>query len=245
MIKVILFDLGNTLIYFDATWSEVLQRAIHNLVEQLTVQNYNLDKEQFAKEFYRRIQAYYLQRDKEFIEHTTEYVLSELLSEVGYKDVTPGELRPALDAMYAVSQAHWKREEDTIPTLEYLTKQGYRLGLISNAGDAADVHTLVDNARLRPFFEQIIISATVGIRKPHAQIFELTLDLFKVSPQKAVMVGDTLEADILGANNLGMRSIWVTRRVSHSNNHNNSMIAQPTASVNQLSEIPAILASWG
>jgi len=244
MIKVILFDLGNTLIYFDSSWSVVLAHANQILVERLIGMGYNLEPKQFSKEFYHRIQAYYHQRNTEFIEYTTEKVLSRLLKEVGYPDIPSDKLRPALDAMYAISQAHWKPEEDAIPTLKNLIGSGYRLGLISNAGDATDVHTLVDNANLRPFFEKIIISATVGIRKPHSQIFKITLHFFDASPQEAVMVGDTLDADILGANNMGIPSIWITRRVNLSENDKIPVSAQPTATVKTLSEIPALLATW-
>lgn len=242
MVKVVLFDLGNTLIYFDASWSEALPRAMLALVDELRARGYDLERHTFAAEIYQRIQAYYQQRDDQQIEYTTEYVLNNYLVDLGFADNPAHVLQPALEAMYAVTQSHWKTEDDAHATLQQLQESGYRLGMISNAGDARDVHRLVDNAGLRPYFEQILISAEVGLRKPHPRIFEQALEFFAVSPAQAVMVGDTLEADILGANNLGMRSIWITRRVSPADNHRNSIL--PGATVAALGEIPPLLASW-
>ena len=244
MVKLVLFDLGSTLIYFDAEWPEVLAQAIDMMVNRLSQAGYPLDTTSFAADFHQRIREYYRQRDAEFIEYTTEYVLRSLLVSYGFRHTPTERLRPALDALYAVTQAYWKVEQDAHPTLAQLKSTGYRLGMISNAGDAADVQTLIDTASLRPYFDQILISAAIGIRKPHPRIFELALDFFQVRPSESVMVGDTLGADILGANHIGMRSIWITRRAGTPDNRDHLDTIQPTAAVSTLSEIPALLASW-
>jgi 2-haloalkanoic acid dehalogenase type II len=244
MIRVVLFDLGSTLIYFDASWLEVIPRATLALCDTLRRHGLNLPREEFANRFQQRMFEYYQQRESEFIEYTTQRILQDLLAECGLGSISPQLLRRALDDFYATTQAHWQVEEDTHPTLTSLLEKGYRLGLISNASDALDVHTLVDKAALRNYFEQILISAEVGIRKPHPRIFQLALDFFGVKPAEAVMVGDTLGADILGANQIGMRSIWITRRANTPDNRDHLDTIQPTAAVNTLSEIPALLAGW-
>lgn len=244
MIRVVLFDLGNTLIYFDASWLEVIPRATLALSDTLRQHGLNLPREEFAARFQQRMFEYYQQRETEFIEYTTQRLLGDLLAENGLNDPPPTLLRRALNEFYATTQAHWRVEPDAHPTLRQLREQGYRLGLISNASDALDVHTLVNNAGLRPYFEQILISAEVGIRKPHPRIFQMALDFFHAAPAEAVMVGDTLGADILGANQIGMRSIWITRRADTPDNRNHLDTIQPTAAVNTLSEIPALLAGW-
>ena len=115
--------------------------------------------------------------------------------------------------MYSITQQNWYLEADAIPTLKTLREQGYRLGMISNTSDDKNVQQLVDRWELRPFFETIITSAGCGIRKPDERIFRLALDHFGVPPEQVAMVGDLLEADILGANQMGIYSIWITRRV--------------------------------
>ncbi len=244
MIRVVLFDLGSTLIYFDASWQEMIPRASLALADELILRGLPLQRESFAANFQQRIQAYYQQRESEFIEYTTHSVLRDMLSDQGCAPLETFALRRALDAFYAVTQAQWRVEEDAHPTLQALRQAGYRLGMISNAGDALDVHTLVDNAALRDYFELILISAEVGIRKPHPRIFRQALDFFQVNPSQAVMVGDTLGADILGANNIGMFSIWITRRADTPDNRDHLDTIQPAASVATLAEIPAVLQRW-
>ncbi len=244
MIRVVLFDLGSTLIYFDAAWLEVIPRATLALSDTLRRHGLNLPREEFANRFQQRMYEYYQQRESEFIEYTTQRILQDLLAEIGMGGISPHLLRRALDEFYGTTQAHWRVEDDAHPTLSRLLEEGYRLGLISNASDALDVHQLVDKAALRNYFEQILISAEVGIRKPHPRIFQLALDFFHVQPAEAVMVGDTLGADILGANQIGIRSIWITRRADTPDNRDHLDTIQPSATVSTLQEIPPLLAGW-
>jgi putative hydrolase of the HAD superfamily len=158
--------------------------------------------------------------------------------------------------MYAITQQNWYLEDDAIPTLEMLRERGYRLGMISNTSDDKNVQQLVDRWKLRPYFEIIITSAGCGIRKPDERIFRLALDHFDVPPEATAMVGDTLEADILGANQIGIRSIWITRRVEgpdfearplreridHSTAYRSESL-RPDATISRLNEIPSLLAA--
>lgn len=240
-LEAVIFDLGSTLIYFKGEWPEVLRQSDLQLLKHLQTAGIQLDGEAFLAEFRSHLEAYYAERDTEFIEHTTAHYLRTLLAKWGYPEVSETLISRALQAMYAVSQARWQPEADAIPTLEILRQQGYRLGLISNASDDADVQTLVDKARLRPYFEVILSSAAQGIRKPNPLIFHTVLDRLGVPPGLAVMVGDSLGADILGAHNAGMRAIWITRRADTSANRAHEDTIQPDGIISTLSELPALL----
>jgi putative hydrolase of the HAD superfamily len=139
--------------------------------------------------------------------------------------------------LYRVSQARYHLEEDAVSTLTELTQRGFRLGLISNAGDNEDVQTLIDQHGLRSYFEVILVSAEVGIRKPHPRIFQLALDWFGCPAKAAIMVGDTLGADILGAHNAGMPGVWVTRRADTLDNRDHLDSIRPDLSIKCLGEI--------
>jgi HAD superfamily hydrolase (TIGR01549 family) len=184
---------------------------------------------------------YYQERDSEFIEYTTLYVLRSILVEHGFPFISEEVLRPALKAFYANSQAHWHPEADAGATLEVLTKRGYRLGLVSNASDDEDVQTLIDKGGFRPFFEVIITSAALGIRKPNPKIFLHVLERLGVPPTRAAMVGDNLGADILGARNAGIYSVWITRRAETAANRDHEDTIIPDAAIAALSEIPELL----
>jgi 2-haloalkanoic acid dehalogenase type II len=242
-IKAVLFDLGGTLIYFDGNWAEVAEAANRELYHHLRRQGLQVEAKVFLNEFRNRLEEYYLQRDNEFIEYTTTHVLRTLLADLGYPELFPEGLAPALKVLYSVSQAHWKPEEDTLPTLEKLSRAGYRMGVISNASDDADVQRLVDNAGIRGYFDFVLSSAACGIRKPNPRIFEMGLERWGLAPHEAVMVGDTLGADILGARNAGIDSIWITRRADRPANRDHAGTIQPDDQIETLAELPEKLDS--
>lgn len=241
---LILFDLGSTLLFFDTPWEDVSAVAYGALVDTLIQLGYAVPKEEFQQAFSNQMKIYYDIRSTEYVEKTTQTVVKELLEVRGYLDVEPSHLRQALDAMYAVSQSHWKREDDALPTLERLQTLGFRLGAISNAADGPDVHKLIEQNELDKYFEQVLISAEVGLRKPHPKIFQMALDYFKVSPKRTVMVGDTLEADILGAKQAGITSVWITRRVESGNSSLLGSGMRPDAVIAALDELPDLLMHW-
>ncbi len=242
--KVILFDLGNTLIYFDADWQTVIGEGIDRLTHTLIGAGYKLDQARFSSEFQKRMIDNFTRRSQEHTETPAESLLRSTLAAHGYPLVPPAHLGNALNAMFAVSQAHWQPEADAASTLHSLESLGCKLGLISNAGYAPDVQTLVDKAELRLYFKKIWISAEVGFRKPHPRMFELALDYFQINPKEAVMVGDSLGEDILGAINMGIATIWLTRRADTPENQANRLRIIPDHSIQTLEDLPWTLMNW-
>jgi HAD superfamily hydrolase (TIGR01662 family) len=241
---VVLFDLGSTLLYFDGVFPAVMAQADLCLFQSLVGLGYLLDPNVFIPTFRTGLQEYFHQRDVDFIEHTVETVLRITLAGAGYPNIPPEHTRAALRQMYAVTQTYWKREDDALPALAVLSRQGYRLGLISNAADADDVRTILQQHQLAAWFEQVLVSAEVGYRKPHPHIFQRALDFFAVSPDRVVMVGDKLGADVLGAQNAGLASVWITRRSYRTDNLAHEDTIRPDASIDSLEELPALLESW-
>jgi putative hydrolase of the HAD superfamily len=240
-IKAVIFDLGNTLIYFTGAWPEVMSRADNALMRHLQAAGLLVDEGSFLPEFRARLNAYYRERESEFIEYTTRYFLKETLADYGYPDTPEDLLTAALQGYYAVSQASWLPEEDALPTLEALKERGFPLGLISNAADDEDVQTLVDKAGICAYFDEVLSSATLGIRKPDPRIFQSLLDHWGLAPERVAMVGDTLGADILGAQNAGLFSIWVKRRADTPANRAHLDTIRPDTVIDRLSELPALL----
>ena len=238
--KAVIFDLGSTLIYFDGDWMETLQVAGKELLRSLRMNGLDLAGD-FIQAFGERMDNYYRERETEFVEYTMMYILNSLLAEKGYAGVTEDVIRSALDAFFSVTERHWRTDEETIPTLRYLREQGYRLGMISNAGDDADVQRLVDQAELRSYFDIILTSAAEGIRKPNPRIFQKVLDYWDLAAGETLMVGDTLGADILGARNAGIFSVWLTRWAETPANRAHVETIHPDAAIARLSELPPLM----
>lgn len=242
-IKGVLFDLGNTLLYFNGDWPEVLARADEGMVNQLEKAGLALDRAAFSRDFRRRLDHYHNQREVDFIEHSTARILRDTLSAHGIDQVEETVIEDALESLYAASQEYWIPEADLLPMMDALKAAGYRLGVISNAGDDRDVQTLVDKAKICPYLEFVLTSAASGRRKPDGRIFAFGLQLFGLSPNEVVMVGDTLTADILGANLIGITSVWITRRADTPGNRKNQDLIKPSAKIDTLAELPELLAS--
>ena len=243
LIRAVIFDLGNTLMYPVAPdlWPEVIQRGNRALMDYLCEHNIIADSDcdNFMLDFNKRLHQYYDERDKLMIETSTFQVLKELLAEKGHADVSDAVIRESLDNHYAVTQKNWQLEDDTVACLRTLQEQNYRLGLLSNAGDHRDVLQLVEKFNLDPYFEFILTSAGCGYRKPHHRIFQLALEKLNAQAEEVAMVGDTLKADIEGANRIGMYSIWITRRTDFP--PNDTLPIQPRAIIKTLGELPVLL----
>jgi len=91
-------------------------------------------------------------------------------------------------------------------TLGYL-REKYTLHLISNGfGDAAEIK--ITKCDLKKYFSTIVISETVGVHKPDPRIFHYAVENAKTTISDSVMVGDSIDADIRGAQNVGMDAIF-------------------------------------
>jgi putative hydrolase of the HAD superfamily len=239
-VKVILFDLGNTLIYDNsAAWKEVFQRADDSL--WMSLREFGVDSS--PGELYGAhttlLNYYYLLREGELDEPGIGAVLRKLLDK-NKITLSETQLQSALRSMYAITQTNWHLEDDAIPVLQVLQRNGYRMGILSNGAEDMNTYELIDKSKLRSYFEFVLSSAAFGKRKPHPGIFRAALDYFQIPTEETVMVGDNYEADILGAHQLGINTIWIRRRVSEPLEY---PPVQPDAIVSTLGEIPLLLST--
>jgi HAD superfamily hydrolase (TIGR01662 family) len=237
-IRVAIFDLGNTLIYAKDPWPPFFDRADAALIRSLADSGLSINPSALFHNRSGLLDLYNEHRGNGVDEETTSVVLKQLLVEHGYSNVGDNVIAKTLRAMYAVTQSNWYPEEDALPTLQRLKARGFQLGLISNAADNENTQTLIDKGGFRPYLEFIVSSAAFGKRKPHPAIFQLALDHFHVEARQAVMVGDLVGTDIAGANQVGMKSIWITRRAAETATKLN---VKPDAVVSTLREIPPLL----
>jgi len=94
--------------------------------------------------------------------------------------------------------------------LEYLTKK-YKLHIITNGFN--DVQRLkLKNSEIDKYFSTVTTSEEVGVKKPNPLIFTSALKKANADSKTSIMIGDTFEADILGAENVGMRTMYYNYR---------------------------------
>ena len=107
--------------------------------------------------------------------------------------------------------------EGAIELLEAL-KSRFRLHIITNGFDKVQQFK-IENSGIKSFFEFVFTAEKVGFKKPHPEIFIQSLKTVNTTAEASIMIGDSFEADILGALNQGMQAI-------HFNSHNEEVHAK-------------------
>lgn len=121
---------------------------------------------------------------------------------------------------------------DTKEVLQYLTDKGYRLHLITNGFEETQ-HSKLKSSGLNLFFQEVITSEGSNSLKPQKEIFEFALNKAGASVSASIMIGDTLDVDILGAMNIGMDQV-------HVNFNNAPQNLKPTFTVTTLKQLEEI-----
>ena len=143
---------------------------------------------------------------------TTMMRQCEFIKELGIQahvEQMAWELLQSGHPLFSVSNA--KLYDDVIPTLERLRAAGFKLAIVSNWDTPLD--PLTERLGIAEYFDVITASHDSRVRseKPDSHIFNYTLAAVGVSAAEAVHVGDTYEADIVGARNVGIRPILLDR----------------------------------
>jgi len=110
----------------------------------------------------------------------------------------------------------------------------YTLGIISN-GYAGFVHATLAFLNLERFFETVIISQEVNLDKPDPAIFQLAMRRCRATPEHAMMVGDSYQADIQGGKSFGMRTCWINPEKKPPPGRDHDFI------IESISQIPGVL----
>lgn len=115
--------------------------------------------------------------------------------------------------------------------------QSYHLGIIANQGE--QLKERLENFGVLPYFEVIVGSADVGLRKPDVAIFDYALTQAGVLPEKAIYVGDRIDNDMVPAKKLGMATIWMQQGLGK---YNQESLEFPCDDrIEKVSDLPKIL----
>lgn len=116
-------------------------------------------------------------------------------------------------------------------------RRHYRLAMVTNG--IPDVQrTKIERASLAEYFDLLIVSGELGYGKPDARIYEETARRLGVAPEACIMVGDNFRRDVIGAQDAGIRGVWISigREQPASD-------TAPWMTIESLAELPARLAA--
>ncbi|MCQ2914887.1 MAG: HAD family hydrolase [Alphaproteobacteria bacterium] len=146
------------------------------------------------------------------------------------------DLMPQLFAeIFRASSLKILRLYPNVKTVLDTLKKDYKLAVVSD-GQEAWARQELNFVGLNDYFNPVIISSKYGYRKPDPRLFKKALDELGIEPFEAIYVGNDKFHDILGANQIGMTSVWFK-----SNQGDQTYKATPDYTMTNWSELPEII----
>jgi len=211
-IKAVLFDMFDTLMLIEkdhAFYSPSLKRAYEFLLEK----GVKVDFDVFEKAYVEARDALYAEADAKLEEPHFNVRIANALKVLGYDYGVSSEIvAGATNAFCEAFMNYVRIDNDAAGSLAKLHGR-FKLGIVSNFAIPECVLTLLRKHGLDGFFDVVVVSGAVNVRKPSPEIFRKALEALGVDAEETVFVGDTVDADVEGAKSLGMKTVYIERRV--------------------------------
>ncbi|MBQ6917643.1 MAG: HAD family hydrolase [Prevotella sp.] len=201
MIKGYIFDYGGTLDTGGQHWGKVIWHAYER-------QQVPVSEEAFRDAYVHAERTLgknpIIQPDFTFyktIETKIRLQLEDLQEKNDVSSVS-SYLKPLTDSLYEATVKETAKSREVLLQL----KQQYPMVLVSNF--YGNIATVLKEFKLDGIFDTIIESAVVGVRKPDPQIFTLGVEALGMRPDEVVVVGDSMDKDIIPAGKAGCHTVW-------------------------------------
>lgn len=205
--EVLFLDVGDTLIRAHPSWAAVYRQGLLEF-------GIDINEKDVERALLHETQAGAWWLSEEPFEATPEESFARIvkfdaavLARLGHGGLSEDVFRRIEDAF--ARRSAWYVFPDVVPALDAMSSASLRLCVISNFvwGGVELIHDL----ELARHFEALVISARVGFQKPNEGIFRHALELMRVDPSRALHVGDSYRADVLGARRLGVNAVLIAR----------------------------------
>src|SRR3989442_4146708 len=181
--KVIFFDLGETLVTQNLEDNMVTRNALREISPMLPKRVSSERMFGLYREGYKINETI---RSRHHVEIPIQVWMRQLLERIIEDNPSDHLVKRAIEIIVKARAANGVAFDDAHSTIQKLSRQEVKLGIISNASSHEVAMGILDNVRLTKYFDEIITSATVGIRKPDPGIFRYALMRFKARPEQAV-----------------------------------------------------------
>lgn len=201
MLKGYIFDYGGTLDTGGQHWGKVIWHAYER-------QQVPVSEEAFREAYVHAERTLgrnpIIQPDFTFYKtiETKIRIQLEYLQEKNDVSSVSSYLKPLTDSLYEATVKETAKSREVLLQL----KQQYPMVLVSNF--YGNIATVLQEFKLDGIFDKIIESAVVGVRKPDPQIFTLGVEALGMRPDEVVVVGDSMDKDIIPAGKAGCHTVW-------------------------------------
>jgi putative hydrolase of the HAD superfamily len=219
-VRCILFDVGNTLWEVSTNdESELLipieERLMATLERHIPPRRWEQVDRKYVKQHFR--QAMFKKMRQYFITNTEHeppvaHIVNATLQDFFLPPLELTISQQIFEEM-RVPLIHVRRLlPDAIATLQELKARGYQLGIVTNRYHGGQIFKQeLQYFGLLEFFDPdtLAVSADLGIRKPHREIFYYALDRLGMRPEESAMVGDNIVADVIAPHQIHMQTVWM------------------------------------
>ncbi len=234
-IKAVLFDMFDTLMMIRKN-HDFYSPSLMRMYKFICKEGIDVSFERFQEAYVKARDELYVKADANLEEPHFNLRVSETLKSLGYNhNVSSPIVKTATSEFCDEFMTFVHLDKDAEALLQRLHGK-YKLGIISNFAIPECVEKLLKAYRLYGLFDSVVVSATVNKRKPSPEIFKSTLLALGVSAAETVFVGDTLDSDVEGAKAVGMKSVYIQRRVEKELKN-----VHPDVIIKNLSELPLVL----
>lgn len=206
-IRTLLFDFGDTLVQTSSEFN--YETALRSLHQSLGRNGVSVPYEDYRK-------VHIEIRDRVYARNSLREIVfgvrvSEALNRFGYSFEATDPI--VIEATEAFMEPWIKARtmNKHVPTVLQSLKMKHKLGIVSNFSYTPAVWKTLEKFELTGFFDAVVVSADVGWRKPSPRIFRVALRAMGTSAAETAFIGDELDHDIMGAKNVGMRTILLVR----------------------------------
>ncbi len=198
MIRAVLFDAVGTLFHSRGTIGEIYGNVAADY-------GFHSDPDAIDQEFLHLVKARGIPIDRAGWKSLVGSVFANLGPFPRFDDF--------FEEIYEVfrTEQGWHCYRETVPVLETLKQSQYRMGVVSNFDSR--LNGVLDDLRIRPYFEAVVTPDSSGYAKPDTRIFLSATDRLGVAPAEALFVGDDMRQDVQGAARAGLESILVDRQM--------------------------------
>ena len=236
-IRALLFDVNGTLI--DIETDEDLEEIYRAIGHFLTYQGISLHRWEVHDLYFQIVQQQRAGSGEKFAEWDAVEVWREFLRNKAsdYTRSLPSAKQEQLPLFLAelhrgIARNRLRLYPQVRETLDQL-RSHYRMGVVSDAQSAYAVAELYAVGLLN-YFNPIIVSGDYGYRKPDPRLFQKALDALQVRPEQALFLGNDLYHDISGAQQVGMKAIFL----SSDQGNTSYQTISPDYTISRFAELP-------
>jgi putative hydrolase of the HAD superfamily len=208
----ILFDFFGTLVEYSASRTE---QGYERSYQILLSNGVALSYDQFLEKWSAICRRFDLQSEVNHDEYSMDDVVSGFFEEVLALKARPDMVRRFRDA-YLQEWNKGVRYIAEVPDLLKQLSESYTLALVTNTHSADLIREHLRKMEVAHVFSVVVTSVEHGKRKPAASIFQQTLKISGGRSDQSIYVGDSLEADYVGSNSVGMRCLLIDPQKAHS-----------------------------